>query len=134
MVTNFLSTFFFIILNLYIYKKIIHPKIIKNINYLFITFFFGITLFGIKHYYDHLFFKDFLLPKENFVFIYLFSVCIIFIRVIKKFSENLEIEFRDVYNLNVFFKVSIPLIFIGITIFQIILIWSPEIIQSIKIK
>jgi len=119
------------VLNFLLLKKVILDKTLESKNYITIGVCFIISLLGIKYLFNDSFF----IPKKNFIFLYFFSLVPILLKIFHNMDNRFVLKLNNQFGLNIDsdkYKNFQAIIFsFLLTIFQLILIWNPEIFNKI---
>ncbi len=131
MISNICYSIFFMVLNFLLLKKVILDKTLESKNYITIGVCFIISLLGIKYLFNDSFF----IPKKNFIFLYFFSLVPILLKIFHNMDNRFVLKLNNQFGLNIDsdkYKNFQAIIFsFLLTIFQLILIWNPEIFNKI---
>ncbi len=131
MISNICYSIFFVVLNFFLLKKVILNKTLESKNYIIIGVCFIISLLGIKY----LFKDSFFIPKKNLIFLYLFSLVPILLKIFNNMDNRFVLKLNNLFGLNIdsnkYINFQAIIFSLLLTIFQLILIWNPEILNKI---
>ena len=131
MISNICYSLFFIFLNFFILNKVILSKTLKSKNFIIIVICYIISIFSLKYFQNDSFF----IPKRNFIFLYFFSLVPILLKIFNNMDKRYVIKLNSMFSLNLdsskYINFKEKAYSILLTIFQLILIWNPEILKNI---
>lgn len=129
--TKIFYSLIFVIFNYLLLNKIYLDKNLDFKKNTLIIFFVCVSFFLIKY----LSIDFFIIPKQNFIFIYIFSFIPLILKMVntidKSFIQKVNVVFSKDFNSNKFIENQMKVFVLFLTIFQIILIWNPQIFDKI---
>jgi len=131
MTSNICYSIFFIFLNFLLLNRVILNKNLTSKIYVIIGICFIILLLGIKYLYN----DSFLIPKKKLIFLCLFSLIPIILKIFNNMDKRYVLKMNSLFGLNLessnYITLKAKAYSILLTIFQLILIWNPEILKNI---
>ena len=131
MTSNICYSILFIFLNFFLLQRVILKKTLTSKTYSIIAICSIILLLGIKYLYNDSFF----IPKKNLIFLYFFSLIPIILKIFNSMDKRYILKLNSLFGMNLdsnnYIMLQAKAYSILTTIFQLILIWNPEILKNI---